>query len=147
MTPLVSVWPRTTTAVALFVDWALQFCVTGVLLAATDTYLRGPLGPLQQTDTVKERHLLGPGGLCECRWRFWDSLALYCSVSAFDWAATGPMFAITAKKCSDGSCDFWGIPIPSGWGIGICSNEDPWYCYGGHRRRARAFQLAHAHEE
>jgi hypothetical protein len=98
MAPLVSVWPRTTTAVALFVDWALQFCVTGVLLAATDTYFRGPLGPLQQTDTVEERHLLGPGGLRECRWRFRDSLAIYCSVSAFDWAAAGPMFAIAAKS-------------------------------------------------
>jgi hypothetical protein len=100
MAPLVSVWPRTTTAVALFVDWALQFCVTGVLLAATDTYLRGPLGPLQQTDTVEERHLLGPGGLRECRWRFRDSIAFYCSVSAFDWAATGPMFAIAAKSAA-----------------------------------------------
>jgi hypothetical protein len=58
MTPLVSVWPRTTTTIALFVDWALQFCVTGVLFAATDTYLRGPLGPLQQTDTVEERDFL-----------------------------------------------------------------------------------------
>ena len=52
--PLVSVWPRTTTAVALFIDWALQFCVAGVLLVATDTYLRGPLSPLQQTDMVEE---------------------------------------------------------------------------------------------
>jgi hypothetical protein len=50
----VSVWPRTTTLVAFFVDWALQFCVTGVLLVATDAYLWGPLSPLQQTDTVEE---------------------------------------------------------------------------------------------
>jgi hypothetical protein len=41
MTPLVSVWPRTTTPVAPFVNWALQFCVTGVLLVATVTYLWG----------------------------------------------------------------------------------------------------------
>jgi hypothetical protein len=106
MAPLVSVWPRTTTAVALFVDWALQFCVTGVLLAATDTYLRGPLGPLQQTDTVEERHFLGSGGLRECRWRLRDSFALYCSVSAFDWAATGPMFAITATSAPTVSATF-----------------------------------------
>jgi hypothetical protein len=100
MAPFVSVWPRTTTAVALFVDRALQFCVTGVLLAATDTYLRGPLGPLQQTDTVEERHLLSPGCLRECRWRFRDSITLYCPVSTFDWAATGPMFAIAAKSAA-----------------------------------------------
>jgi hypothetical protein len=52
--PLISIWPRTTTTLTLFVDWALQFCVAGVLLAATDTYLWGPLSPLQQTDTVEE---------------------------------------------------------------------------------------------
>jgi hypothetical protein len=98
--PLVSVWPRTTTAVALFVDWALQFCVTGVLLAATDTYLRGPFGSLQQTNTIEERHLLSSCGLCECRWRFWDDVTVYRSVSAFDWATTGPMFAIAAKSAT-----------------------------------------------
>jgi hypothetical protein len=98
--PFVSIWPRTTTAVALFVDWALQFCVTGVLLAATDTYLRGPLGSLQQTDTIEERHLLGPCGLCECRWRYRNGVTSYRSVSAFDWATTGPMFAIAAKSAT-----------------------------------------------
>jgi hypothetical protein len=52
--PLVPVWPRATTMVAPFVNWALQFCVAGVLLVATDTYLGGPFSPLQQTDAVEE---------------------------------------------------------------------------------------------
>jgi hypothetical protein len=30
--PFVSVWPRTTTAVTLFVNWTLQFCVAGFCL-------------------------------------------------------------------------------------------------------------------
>jgi hypothetical protein len=98
--PLVSVWPRTTTTITLFVNWALQFRVAGVLLAATNTYLRGPLRPFQQTDTVEERHLLGSSGLRECRWRFRDGLTVYRSVSAFEWAATGPMFAIAAKSAA-----------------------------------------------
>jgi hypothetical protein len=88
VTPLVSIWPRTTTMFAPFVNWTLQFCVVGVLLVATVTYLGGPLSPLQQTDAVEERHLLSLCSLHKCQWCFRGVSTVYHSTGTLGWAAT-----------------------------------------------------------